>query len=128
MPQITASVTFLPLLDEPCRSCSTVSESAMAGKQPMLSVATGWCSLMRLCHVHDVYHRTMASLEGYNCPSAAVVLKLVHAGTFDLLVYTDQSSDVPTEWYGCSAGSASKVQACLHACMALQAGAHDMLA
>ena len=54
MPQITASVTFLPLLDEPC-ACFA-------------------CSCVLRC------------------------LNLVCAGTFDLLVYTDAASAVPSEW------------------------------
>ena len=52
--QVTASVTFLPLLDEPCAF-----------------------SVLELC--------------------AAVVTNYA-AGTFDLLVYTDAASAVPSEW------------------------------
>jgi len=51
--QITASVTFLPLLDEPCASCAGL----------------------------------VVALATYSC-----------AGAFDLLVYTDAASAVPSEW------------------------------
>ncbi len=76
--QITASVTFLPLLDEPCawrRSRNAADHDR-----------TNLCAL-----------RQPSDAATAACPAGPWAV-LECTGTFDLLVYTDAASAVPSEW------------------------------
>ena len=96
--QITASVTFLPMLNRPCawgrerrrregwQGCvGAVRAGPPPARRPTCAAAAtgdGWTR----CSPTHAHTHTMPSLS------------LLPSGSFDLLIYTDKDSEVPLEW------------------------------
>lgn len=69
--QITASITFLPLLSDSCTWMVTCG---------------CWINILGACD------------DAYGCPLPRLKKEALNAGTIDLLAYTDRECEVPKEW------------------------------
>ncbi len=115
--QITASVTFLPLLNDACEYTQLshlLHNPAMHGHCHMGLHSAPSGHVQHNIHMSPLYRQDMLAQPASN-PAARCIWHVKSnslllgqfnmcsanrgtAGTFDLLVYTDAASSVPTEW------------------------------
>lgn len=99
--QVTASVSFLPLLDEPCESFYSLEWVVIRNRfflrgcifsYPWTFTKLADQPLSNLCWKmldFKPYRSNIQLSDFFIAP---------HVGSFDLLVYTDSRAEVPTEW------------------------------